>query len=358
MGQIEAARAEYTQAAHDNPHDSGAHANLGNLLKRDGRNEEAIVEYAQSLKIHDNPEVRDSLGNTLLALNRAPEAIDQFRAEIGLNPALAQAHNNLGSALLSAGKIPESIDELEITLQLNPSLAEAHFNLGNALLASGHAADAIPHFEEALKLKPDYAEAHHHLGFALAACGNLPDAIVQDQTALQLEPKNVATLNDLGNALARSGRLPEAIKAYEQALQLEPGNNQRTPQPRLCPGQRGTGRGRHRPIPGGAPARARRGTHPESPRRGAGLVAAGKEISIRSSVILSLSKDQFSLFIPRATELILRQAQDDGRFFNPYSSTPPLTPLIASSITARIASASDPCLFSEGARRRIISIWM
>jgi tetratricopeptide (TPR) repeat protein len=51
--------------------------------------------------------------------------------------ALADPHTNLGNALRALGEVPEAVEEYRAALRLDPASASAHFNLGLALLELG-----------------------------------------------------------------------------------------------------------------------------------------------------------------------------------------------------------------------------
>ncbi|MGD1021041.1 MAG: tetratricopeptide repeat protein [Verrucomicrobiia bacterium] len=163
-----------------------------------------------------------SLGTTLAAAGRVPEAIRVLENFLQIVPDYAEGHLNLGIALGQAGKGQEAIEHFEQALRINPDYAEAHITLGNALTLSGRVPEAIEHFEQALRINPDDAEAHYSLGNALAQMGRVPEAIVHYEQALRINPDDAEAHYNLGNALEKLGRTPEAIAHYEQVLRIKP----------------------------------------------------------------------------------------------------------------------------------------
>jgi tetratricopeptide (TPR) repeat protein len=118
------------------PGNPRAHYNLGNILGRAGKNQEAIAQYEQALLI---------------------------------NPNLAQAHNNFGMVLRQMGNLDEAIGQYEQALRINPDLAEAHYNLGLTLAQRGRVQDAITQYEETLRLEPRFTQAKENLARLRAA---------------------------------------------------------------------------------------------------------------------------------------------------------------------------------------------
>ena len=141
-----------------------AHNNLGNVLKRQGKLEEAIVHYRQAL---------------------------------ALKPAYADAHNNLGNALRDQGNLEEAVAQYRRALALKPAYAGAHNNLGNALRDQGNLEEAVAQYRQALALKPDYAEAHNNLGIALSNQGRLHEAQASYKRALTIRPDDVVPHSNL-----------------------------------------------------------------------------------------------------------------------------------------------------------------
>jgi tetratricopeptide (TPR) repeat protein len=200
-----------------------AQVNLGNLLVKTGRPQEAIDHYQEGIRLKPaNANAYYNLGNALYRMNRVNDAVVKYDHALQINPDLATAHNNLGLALAQLSRRPEARQHYEQALRLAPDFAEGHFNLGMLSLALGRSAEAIGQFEEALRIKPDYTEAHNNLGKALLAAGRAEAAIGHYEAALRLNPDQAEVHGNLGVALAQMGRDAEAIGHYEVALHLQP----------------------------------------------------------------------------------------------------------------------------------------
>ena len=197
--------------------------NLGNILLRKGRVEEAIALFRKSISIHDSgPDIHNSLGNALLELNQPDNAIAEYRNALKIDPANFGAYNNLGITYAQNGQANEAMIQYEKALEINPHYADAHNNLGNVLLQSGLPDDAIAQFQMALSTSPLDADAHNNLGWALLKKGQIDSAISHFQQAIDLAPTDLKARNNLGIALAQSGHLAEAIAQFQQALQINP----------------------------------------------------------------------------------------------------------------------------------------
>ncbi len=206
-----------------NPQAWLAHNNLGLVLKQAGRLPEAIDQFKLALKIDPGcAQAQVNLGTVLMQMGDGPQAIEQYEQALKMKPDFKEGYNDLGLALHRTGRAQEAIEQYERALKISPDFAEAHNNLGIAFLESGRAQEAAEQFEEAVRINPDYAEAHGNLGNALLALDRTPEAMDQYEQALQIKPDFAEAHYNLGMALMQTGRTSEALDQYEQALQINP----------------------------------------------------------------------------------------------------------------------------------------
>ena len=244
-----------------------AHVNLGALLARQGRWDEAREHYLETLRLDAVPaSVFNNLGSTLVEQGRVAEALDMFREAIRTDPRHGGAHfnlalalsrlgrggealaeyrtaldlalagqdtgrgpdpalirANLGNALLGLGLLPEAVAQLEQAARERPGAAMGHYNLGLAYAAAGRHMEAAAAYRRSLQLEPGSADAHNNLGVALLNLGRAAEAVESCREAARLAPGSAAALNNLGNALQQAGRAGEAVEAYRAAIAREPG---------------------------------------------------------------------------------------------------------------------------------------
>jgi tetratricopeptide (TPR) repeat protein len=111
----------------------------------------------------DNYEAHNNLGAVLARTGRRDEAIAEFTEAIRLRPAYADAHNNLGLALATQRKLKEALPHLLEAIRLDPGHARAHANLGVVWQALGRRAEAIQEYETVLRLEPNNANVRSAL---------------------------------------------------------------------------------------------------------------------------------------------------------------------------------------------------
>jgi len=206
-----------------NPEAWSAHYNLGLILMKTGREEQAVAQFEEALRLSPAfARAEDSLGNVLTQMGRSAEAIGHYENALEIKPDFAEAHYNFGELLGQTGRTEEAVNQYQEALKIKPELYKARYNLGNIWLRTGRAPEAIEQYQAALKIEPDYAEAHYNLGNALMQTSRAPEAIEQFAATVKLSPDNAEAHYSLGNALYLEGHAPEAIEQFQLALKLNP----------------------------------------------------------------------------------------------------------------------------------------
>jgi len=145
-------------------YNSLAHLNLGFALLQQGRTDEAVDHFSESLRIKpDSANTLTNLGIARAAQGRFGEAIDCFSKALALDPRHADAHYNMGVALARHGDNRAAAAHLSETVQLRPDDADARVKLGILLMLDGNLLAAREHFQEALRLRPDSDDARGYL---------------------------------------------------------------------------------------------------------------------------------------------------------------------------------------------------
>jgi tetratricopeptide (TPR) repeat protein len=177
--------------------------------------------------VQDNWWAHYNLGVVLGEEGKFDEAISHYRETIRLRTDYVQPYSALATTLLWKGELDEAIVNFRKALQMKPDQPEVHVDLGTALARQRKLKEAKEHFAEALRLKPDFAEAHYNLGYALAIEGDLEGAINHCNQALQVNPDFLSARIQLANILARQNKIASAIETAEAALKLAENSGQK-----------------------------------------------------------------------------------------------------------------------------------
>jgi protein O-mannosyl-transferase len=189
-----------------------AHNNLGVALAARGRDDAAIAEYQEALRI--NPDYDHARSNLAQAL------IGRDQRALSLHPDDAKAHYRLGRSLVDLGRVPEAIDHYQRAVQLEPGDASVRIELGGALVEAGRLDEAVESYQQGVRLAPDDARAHFNLASALARLDRLPEAIAQYRYVLKLTPDDAEAWGNLAMAHAGLQQTSDAVEAERKAVEL------------------------------------------------------------------------------------------------------------------------------------------
>jgi tetratricopeptide (TPR) repeat protein len=241
-GRYQESAAKWKEVLDLRPGDEFAHRNLGTVLLLTGHREESAAHLRKAAEsklraaVEGDPRSARGfydLGELLAKDGRAEEAAAQFRQAVELKPDFAAARVSLGQALVDAGRLDEALVELRKALDVDPGNAAAHSALGQVLNRQGDPPSAVREWRRALELDPKMAEVHISLGDALYARRQTAEALSEWRAVIELRPGDAATLRKASWVLAtspdaaiRNGE--EALAFAARAMQLSGGKDART----------------------------------------------------------------------------------------------------------------------------------
>jgi tetratricopeptide (TPR) repeat protein len=162
LGRLEEAEAVLRRAVR--VRDAAAEYNLGTVLDRQGRGEEARERYERALAVDPfHARALNNLGVWLDRRDQSAAAIAMLQRSVEADPENPEPYSNLGSALIRARRLPEALRALDVAVALAPEAADAHNNRGIALAQSGRLAEAAAEFESALRYDPNHTNARGNL---------------------------------------------------------------------------------------------------------------------------------------------------------------------------------------------------
>lgn len=197
--------------------------NNGQQLALLGKNDEAIVQFREAIKIDDTiASAHQVLGIILARQQNFEAAMVEFQKAVHLDPTNALIHINIATALSNQKQWDEAAGEYLLAIKLDPDNAVAHQELGELELNRGALDKAIAHSREAIRIDPQHAKAYADLGTALSMQGKLEEGVVELREAIRLDPEQGVAHGNLGFNLSQQGRWAEAISAYHEALRINP----------------------------------------------------------------------------------------------------------------------------------------
>lgn len=191
-----------------------AYGNLGGILLRLGKHEEAIKAYEKAMR--QDPSLaalaRKNIGGALLLLGRPQEAQEQLQAVLVLNPGdeeIRAVPEN--EAAMAAGRFIATLDR-------DPKNLEAAQGLADLYLQQNRAKEALPHLDEVLRQQPDNLIARHNRAIAAFQLGQFAEARQLYEEVLARDAAQTGTLNNLAWLLATCP--DDAVRDGSKALEL------------------------------------------------------------------------------------------------------------------------------------------
>jgi Flp pilus assembly protein TadD len=220
-GRPDEAVAEYQRAVELDPEQAKAHNNLALALVELGRLGEAAEHFRASLDLEPRAEIHSDLGFVLARQGKVDDAQAEYAKALALDPDCPSAHFNLAVGAVQAGALGEAEAHYRKALPGRPGAA-THNGLGYVLARQGRDAEAIAEFRAAVAAEPTFTPAWNNLGEALARRGQLEEAAKAFGTSLAQRP-TAAAHDALGVVLERMGRTDEARQEFQKGRALAGG---------------------------------------------------------------------------------------------------------------------------------------
>jgi tetratricopeptide (TPR) repeat protein len=192
------------------PENLQARLELGRVLVRLGKNDEAMASVQAAIKLDPgNPKIQRELADLYMSAKKYDQAEAVYRSLLnGKTRDLAELHYLIGVALLKQRKFPEAEQEFLVAVKLKPDMGEAYGDLAVAAVENKDYPLAIKAADARAKFLPEIpigyflrASAYDHLRaykpaaenyhkFLEVANGQFPDQEWQARHRLiAIEPK-------------------------------------------------------------------------------------------------------------------------------------------------------------------------
>lgn len=220
-----------------NSENAELHFQLGTLLTRLDRFDEAELRFVQTLSINrEHPEalislalccgLRGSPEEALPHLERA-QALKPYETRIGqLLVQTAKAINQKGLKARVHAKMPiadsledeKGIKELSRIIESDPDFIDAFLSLPAGGIEAEVFSMLLKTLENSLERQPEHAELQFHCGRVLERLGRYSDAIQKNEHAIKINPKYVRAMIELARLYSQTDRNIDATTRLEQAI--------------------------------------------------------------------------------------------------------------------------------------------
>jgi Flp pilus assembly protein TadD len=215
--------ASFREALDNDPGEADYHYLLGEALLRLGRAREALPSLQTAVQRQpQEASYHDALGCALWQRGRFDEAATSFQEAVRLAPDHVAALSGLAGVLVEMGRPQPAIDTLQRAIRLDGRDGRLYTNLAVAQWCLGEDDDAQRAFRRAAQLRPGSAAVQRNLGFLLIHAGETEAALAAFRQAVALRPEDAQAQADLADALFGAGRTREAEAAFADAVRLDP----------------------------------------------------------------------------------------------------------------------------------------
>jgi tetratricopeptide (TPR) repeat protein len=200
-GDIDAAVDHCREAIAIAPYLVDAYYQLGRLLARQGRTEEAQRVLARFQE-----------------LSKINEDVDRYEHQVQVSPDNVASLFELAKVYRRQGRDREALETVSKAVQIDPDEPALQKALAELLLQADKPDEALRASERAIALRPDDPSSLHLKASVLLALGDMKEAERCLRRSVELDPKNALALSDLGVLLSKTGRQGEALATFEKAI--------------------------------------------------------------------------------------------------------------------------------------------
>ena len=210
---------------------------LGDNYFKEGKFDEAIIEYKKALEIKPRDDILNKLGQAHQQKRLAgkseeqPAKIDTFKSKKTLDemPGLEREQDlsieelyDRGISYYDKGMIDKAIEEFKEVLELDPDDIETHYHLGNAYADKEMFDEAISIYKKVIEKNPEFIDAYLSLSTLYLDMDMVDEAISLCNQAISANPDDSFLCFHLGEAYVRNEQYEEAITAFNKAISINP----------------------------------------------------------------------------------------------------------------------------------------
>ena len=226
QGKLPEAEQAWRQITQADPQDAAAFANLGVVLSKQGKYDQAVAAYKKAIALNPQLPVQLNWGLAEFKQQHFEAAIAPLRAALSADPQNLQVLTLLGLSCYGAKQFAEAAKYLELPARSDPQNIELHRVLAQSCLSAKQYDCALAQFRQILEQNPDSAAAHMLSGEALDGLGRTVEAIPEFEAAAKAAPREPNVHFGLGYLYWKQHKYDEAKAAFETELSIDPAHAQ------------------------------------------------------------------------------------------------------------------------------------
>ena len=170
--------------------------------------------------VGDNDTAFNRIGDALAALGRNEEAMLWYAKSMKYEPRSAIAYNNYGVLLFNKGDDLNALPYFQQAIKLDPNLIIAYIQLGLIESRRGNGNEAIKFVEKAFQIDQDDLNVHSAFGTILLKQGRVAEAIQRFLFVVKRDPSNIPDRINLAQAYEETGQSNNALIEYETLQEM------------------------------------------------------------------------------------------------------------------------------------------
>jgi tetratricopeptide (TPR) repeat protein len=209
--------------AHNPPHAGAGQLGVAQQLMALNDYERALPYLTRARAADPNePHADYALGQALLKLGRAAEAVPHLRHGFEAGIELQNGGEDYARALVDTGDLPSAAAALRRIQPADSVGADTWLRLGRLAMEARAPDVAEPFFRHAAALQPADAATRQQYGLNLLVLNRFEDAARELSESARLNPRDADTLSRLAYAEAKLGRTADARQHALAALAIDP----------------------------------------------------------------------------------------------------------------------------------------
>ena len=205
----------------DSHHADALHL-MGLLSFQAEQYDHAMEWIVRAIRENPKPEYLSNLGRILRRQGRNDEALKAFDKAAQLKPEDAELWTNLGKTLVDLGRPANALLSFQHALKLTPRHWDAALGSGVLLLKLERFEEALRYFDLCDELKPDHVLTLQMRAHCLSGLKRFEAALADYRRADALDPGNAETCNNIAASLQQLRQDEEALLWCDRALGLRP----------------------------------------------------------------------------------------------------------------------------------------